>query len=977
MRSRHVSVLVTVLVMCVGANAWAQEASITGMVTDETKAVLPGTTVTATNLAAGTQAVAVADVRGEYRLLQLPPGRYKVQAELQGFSTAMLPDLELLVGQNVTLPFVLKVAQVSETVTVTSELPFVDTASSQVSGNVNPRQMEELPLQGRNWMELSKMVKGITANVISIDPGVPADFFQLNLDGQQVTQKISSGFGQPHFSREAIAEFQIVTNAFDITQGRSAGIEVQAVSRSGTNVTQGSAYGFFRSDALNAPDAVTHTVLPYQNQQLGGSLGGPIVKDKLHYFGSYEYEREPGTTFTAPAALPGESFSIPYKNTQNSYLVRLDDQMSDRNRLTVRGTRWDWSNPFVLTAGGAPSNASSQTKDSTNLVGTWSSVLSNTRVQQVQLGYNNFQWSNQGLAQVGNSFEYDFPGLTLGKPYNYPQWLYQNYTEARYELSWHRTSHDMKIGGEFVYAHVSALWYLEREGRMIFTSLPADITSRIPSSNPYDVSQWNLAGLDPLVQRFERNYNQNGWTLSVPGPTWAVWWGDNWRISPTVTVNFGVRWDDAWNAASTPGTIPNTISINNGSGAATTYIPDLGPGDFGYKNNIRDNVNIAPRGGFAWNVHGANDFVIRAGSGLYFALPQTQYTYSPQLFSNMITASFPNDGKPAFISDPTRGVTTFAQALAAAPPQAARIFSPDFRDPYTWQSSLGFQKQLGAVTGIDVDLIHFNEYRDLRTVDPNLFYDPTTGYNKNPSFGRPNPAYGQIVYFVSTGRQDYTALSASLNRRLRSHLQGGVTDTWMFSMHDDGTASLTNPAANNQFDYLNSEYATAATFQRNTIRGWAVYQMPWAVTMSASYAYGSGNRYAASIPVAVYGKPGANRLNLTATGSPTNAITIPAAVLDRWEGPAVIGSGAVIPRDALDGTSFQRVDLRLTKDIKLLARLHVALIGEVYNVFNHANYTAFNTQLSATNAATTAKFGQPSAADIPRQGQLAFRIGWE
>jgi len=127
----------------------------------------------------------------------------------------------------------------------------------------------------------------------------------------------------------------------------------------------------------------------------------------------------------------------------------------------------------------------------------------------------------------------------------------------------------------------------------------------------------------------------------------------------------------------------------------------------------------------------------------------------------------------------------------------------------------------------------------------------------------------------------------------------------------------------------------------------------------------------------VYGKPGTNRLNLTATGGPTNAITIPAAVLDRWEGPAVIGSGAVIPRNALDGTSFQRVDLRLTKDIKLAARVHAALIGEVYNVFNHANYTAFNTQLSATNAATTAKFGQPSAADIPRQGQLAFRIGWE
>jgi hypothetical protein len=973
-KSVSISLALSLGMMC--APAFAQDASIVGTVTDESKAVVPGVTVTAVELATGAQAVSVSDQHGEYRLLQLAPGRYKLQVELPGFTTMVIPQIELLVGQNATVPFVMKLAQVSETVTVNGEAPLVDTSSSQVAGNVNPRQMEELPLQGRNWIELSKMVKGVTANVISIDPGVGADFFQLNLDGQQVTQKISSGFGQPHFSREAIAEFQIVTNAFDITQGRSAGMQVQAVSRAGTNQTQGSVYGFFRDAKLNASDAVTHTVLPYQNQQIGGSLGGPIIRDKLHFFGSYEYEREPGTTFTAPAALPGESFTIPYKNTQESYLARIDDEISTKNRLTVRATRWDWSNPFVLSAGGAPSNASAQTKDSTNVFGTWSSVLGDTKVQQLQIGYNNFQWSNQGLSQVGNSFEYDFPGLTLGKPYNYPQWLYQNYTESRYDLSWHHEKHDMKMGGEFVYAHVSALWFLEREGRMIFTSLPVDISSRIPQSNPYDVSQWNLSGLDPLVQRFERNYNQSDWTLSVPGPTWAVWFGDTWRVNSQLSINYGVRWDDAWNVASTPGTIPNTILINNGSSAASTNIPDVGSGDFGYKNNIHDNKNIAPRTGFAWNIGGANDFVIRGGSGLYFSLPQTQYTYSPQLYSNMITASFANDGKPGFVSDPTRGVTTYQQALSAAPPQAARIFSPDFRDPYTWQSSIGFQKQLNNATGFEADLVHYNEYRDLRTVDPNLYFDPTSGYNKNPSAGRPNTAYGQIVYFVSTGHQDYTAVSTALNRRFKNHVQGGITYTLMISMHDDGTASLTNPGANNQFDYLNGEYATSAAFQRSTLRTWAVYQMPWGFSTSLSYAYGSGNRFAASIPVAVYGKPGTNRLNLTATGGSTNVITIPSAVLDQWQGPSVITSGALIPRDALEGTSYSRLDLRLTKDIKLARTLKVSLIGEIYNVFNHANYTAFKTTLSATSAATTAQFGQPSAADISRQGQLAFRVAW-
>jgi len=259
---------------------------------------------------------------------------------------------------------------VSETLTVIGETPLVDISSSQVAGNVDRRQMEELPLQGRNWMELSKLVKGVTANDVgnSIGTGAMDDLWQLNLDGQQITQKVAgSGFGQPRFSREAIAEFQIVTNMFDITQGRSAGMEIQAISKSGTNVVSGSGYGFFRSDSFNAPDLVANKVLPYSNQQLGFTLGGPIVKDEVHYFVSYEYEREPGTLFSNPSALAGESFTIPYQNGQKSFLARVDNQLNRLNRLTVRGSFWTWANPEVLTAGNPPSEASNQTKNATNV----------------------------------------------------------------------------------------------------------------------------------------------------------------------------------------------------------------------------------------------------------------------------------------------------------------------------------------------------------------------------------------------------------------------------------------------------------------------------------------------------------------------------------------------------------------------------------------------------------------------------------
>src|SRR5437762_348630 len=350
---RALTSAVALMIVFSSARASAQEASIIGSVSDETKAVLPGATVTAVSLETGVPTAAVSDERGQYRLLRLLAGRYKMQAELQGFASIIVPEVELLVGQNASVPFVLKLAQVTETVTITGETPLVDISSSQVAGNVDRRQMEELPLQGRNWMELSKLVKGITANDVTNTPGVGRDDdFQLNLDGQQITQKIAgSGFGQPRFSRESIAEFQIVTNMFDITQGRSTGIEVQAITRSGANTPSGSVYGFFRDAKLNAPDPVANRVLPYSNQQVGGALGGPIVKDKAHFFASYEYEREPGTYFSSPSTLPGQSFTVPYKNNQKSFLVRFDVQLSAKDRVTIRGSRWDWSNPVVMAAG--------------------------------------------------------------------------------------------------------------------------------------------------------------------------------------------------------------------------------------------------------------------------------------------------------------------------------------------------------------------------------------------------------------------------------------------------------------------------------------------------------------------------------------------------------------------------------------------------------------------------------------------------
>jgi len=367
----------------------------------------------------------------------------------------------------------------------------------------------------------------------------------------------------------------------------------------------------------------------------------------------------------------------------------------------------------------------------------------------------------------------------------------------------------------------------------------------------------------------------------------------------------------------------------------------------------------------------------------------------------MVTASFlpPASGRCAdgslWITNPACGITTYAQAKAVAPAQSPRIISPDYKNPYTWQSSIGFQKQINQVTGFELDLTHFNEYRDTRTIDPNLFYNPATGYNQNPAAvngvaNRPNTAYTQIAYFVATGHRDQTQVSMALNRRFRNNFQGGVTYTYMISMHDDGTIGYTAPGQNNQFDYLNGEYANSTDLQNHTLRLWTLYRLPFGITTSVSYFYGSGQRFAASIAGAPFGKPGTNRLNLTAAGGPAATIVIPTTatlangdvidIASRFEGATTINSGDVIPRDALVGLPLHKVDLRLTKDIKLVGTTKISLIGEVYNAFNHHNYGSYNTTLSSTAPATTALFGQPvqngANAYVPREGQLAFRLSF-
>jgi hypothetical protein len=787
--------------------------------------------------------------------------------------------------------------------------------------------------------------------------------------------------GQGKVSRDAVAEFQIITNQFDITQGRSLGMQVQAITKGGTNNFSGSAYGYFRDDKLNSADPVAGRVLPYENQQVGGTLGGPLRRGVMHFFGSIEYEREPFTAVQNPQLLPNQSWSFDSKNTTAITLLRFDSRVGDKNHVTARWTGHAFENPFDMKTNigsGHPSLVNDTKIGSANVLVTWSRVMGNNMTSELRGSFNRVrfyysahpefgctwnpdadcqrQFSN--FVEPGRIPQFNFPGLGIGPGAAISQEFYQNVPEARYDLTWLRGSHTFKFGGDILRHGERGEWHNNDRGTFIFHTLPPDLDRRFPEDAWNDPSRWDIVGLEPYVLSFQQGFHED-WIVHLPRLLWSVWWGDSWRATNNLTINYGVRWDDDLGFASPPLVTDRAIPINNG----------YEQGDFGYVRHIHDHNNVAVRGGFAYNVGGSGRLVLRGGSGLFYAQPASVFSEHKQLWNTQVSGEWLYDGLPGFMNDPRRGVTKEQMQACAGestncairlPPQNAMTFASGFKMPYTWQNSVGFQKQLGSVMAIDADLVQWHWWNDLRTRDPNLFYNPATGYNLDPRVvGRPNREYGQITWREGTGEREYMALMSSLTRRLHNKLQAGVTHTLMFYYNDDNDT-------NNNYGPELREWARATEFQRQTLRTYALYQLPWRMAISGAYFYGSGNYFLATHASTPYGKPGANRLNV---GAP---VTIPTAVRDRFAGPDVICTGCVVPRNALRGLALHRVDFRFNKDIGLGGTRRLSLIGELFNIFNNDNFGSYNLTVNSPTFGDPRQ--NPGNAYAPRRGQLAVHF---
>jgi hypothetical protein len=966
-------------------------ASLSGTVTDDSRAVLPGVTITADEAASGRQYVSTSDATGQYRFPAVQPGTYRLRAELTGFASVVVEAVELLVGRDVAVPIGMRVATLQETLTVVASAPLVSTRTVAVTGNIDPRQMESLPILGRNWLDMSLLVKGITANTAQGNRAGVArdDQFQLNVDGQQITQGISTSdtFGQPPISREAIAEYEMSTSMYDVTQGRSVGVQVQAVSRSGTNDLHGAFYGNFRDDAFNAADKVAGRVLPYSNTQTGFSVGGPILRNRLHYFGSYEYEREPNTALFNPQAWSSAATStltFDTKRVEHMALVRADYQANSRDRLNVRWNLWDSDVPFGSTGGNFyPTAAAQSTRFNTNVNGTWSRVLGATAVQEVRVGYTRYEFANylgEGVPLTPVYRQSGFPDV--GGTNFYPQAFYtETLPSLRYDLSWHRGKHDLKIGGEYLRRRDGANWPNNTRGIFTIQGQTADQWARRFALDAWnDASRWDLSGLN--VTQFNVSF-ANDYDLYIPRDTYAFWIGDTWQVNDRLTLNLGIRYDLDYGAMDVPGAIDTPVLVDNGFDPAGS--------DFGTYGGIRDPTNFAPRGGATYRV--SDTFILRGGAGLYYAFQETNLLtgFQQQITNERQFATidvFNAPFRPNFISDPLGDATIedYLSGRLPLPPAALRNLNPDYANPRTLQATLGFQKQIGPIFGFDADLLYNKGSHLGFDREVNQQYGPVTGFPKNINFPtananpRPNRQYASIRFFESTLESEYMSLATSVTRRLSGRWQASGTYTLMFYNRDHGTNGFGYLATGNNPFCQYCEWGTSTAYQQHTVRLNGIYRAPWDISLSGIYSFGSGNRSGTTYlnqvvsPVqTATGFFGANRFVTGPAFTVPDEVTYPDGTThsnyDRLVSgtPTSYTTGEQVPRNAFRGRPVHNLDVRLEKTVRI-SNLRLIGMVEVFNVFNATNWSAYNT---AMNLAT---FGRPSMAYRPRTGQLAFRI---
>ena len=943
--------------------AYAQEAALAGTITDSTGGVLPGVTVTAVHEATGNRFEAVTDARGAYRI-PARVGGYQISAELSGFSTVTRPGLQLLVGQTIVVNLQMVPSTVQETVTVTAEAPLLNVSTSSLGGNIDPQQVQELPVPGRNWMSLAMLAPGSRmTNPDDQTPianrGAAGDIrqYQFNLDGQQVTSEMGFG-GQPRYSQDSIGEFQFISNRFDATMGRSAAVQVMAVTRSGTNRLTGSVRGNFRNSKFNAENPVLNRVVPIDNQQIAFTLGGPIMRDKLHFFGHYEYEREPRTSVWN---TPYPSFNVELKGSETIKMGggRADYQLSPSIRVMGKVSMSERWQPFGAGNNQHPAAAGSNAETNREYLGQMTQVLSNRALNEVKVGKTRWIFRNANITNWDNHWQKDigvttgspritFTGFTIGGNNFFPRHGAQDNWSVRDDFTFSYEAagrHDLKAGFDAVIIIddgnncQACMGNVDARGVANGLAIPTPAQMQAWFPDPWDADTWNMAAISPWVRTY--SIGVGDYATHDVRPQYAGWLQDDWQFSNNLTLNLGLRYD---------------LNIN-GSGNEYAVPPFVEAG------RPNDTNNLQPRVGFAYKM--GDRTVLRGGSGLYYSSTLQIDTYFMAQIDRLAVMQVTSDGRANFAADPFNGqpLPTLEQAQAqfchvrnvagCIRRSMQELMSPEEFSQHlarTWQTSIGIQRQLGNTIAVEADYVYSQGRNEKEVVENmNLTYNEATGVNYPfPDIARrAYPDYGAISMVVREGWSSYHALQTAVTKRLSDRWQGSATYT-LSGLWDamprafSGIAQVPFPTLPD----MGGEFTLSASDlrHRGVLNG--IWQVGRGFQVSGIYFVAVGQR-----AQTIYGG------DLRQIAGVGGGETLARQRLRR--------DGTVVPRNDFTQPTRHRVDMRLQQRITL-GRVAIDGIAEVFNMFNSPNFTIETTESSA-------QFGQATVGEN-RRAQFGFRL---
>lgn len=942
---QSLAVVITFMGAALPAPAAAQNTGvIEGTVTDEQGAAMPGVLVVLKNTETGGERTLTTEASGTYRFPALQPGAYLLTTTLQGFTSEQIRDIVLTIGLNVRYDIRMKVQTLAETVTVTAEAPVVDVTKSEVAGVVTQKQIETLPINTRQYLNLALLMPGTSQDAVrvfynNVNIGAGGSFYSNGFVADGVTNTwTEQGEPRQNFPQDSIREFKVNTMQYKAEYGLATGGLVTVVSKSGANAVHGNAFEYFRNKALNTRNFFERAKPDYQRNQFGASVGGPIKQDRTHFFGAIERTEE-DNFFTVNTGRPDlysaveGTFPQPRRVTLAS--VRVDHTLTAGQSVFVRYAHEDeFTQCAASTCGGR--NAGNAGYDMNiprrAVVVGHTTLLSDRALNDFRFQYafaayqiappGQLIWTTVGeypAERIGPervARRLQFPSLVWGGNYEAlgPEKRFQIKDEFAYHAPDWIGSHDWKVGVDFSHIPFADDSQVNLNGTYQFGS--------DQSFNPNDAASIaNLRAPILFTMTTPASY------VAMPSQYFGAFIQDDWRPLQKLTLNLGLRYD---------------IQIG-------VFNKDVRPDQFRIpipliETSERGDVNnLGPRLGFAYDLTGNGSSVVRGGYGVYYDNIRTLQNQYEKLNMVRYDIRIANPSYP----DPFLGRDPL-QFASTAPPNI-QLLANDFKNPRSQQANLGVTRQLSSELALHVDGVYSRIAGDRKTVNVNL---------PDAAGQRPYPQFGRIDIDQSISKSDYRAVYMRLDKRYRRNYQYLVSYSLIRARDNAPAGRFVNQADRGldwgpaNFERRHNLVASGAVMVPLEIQLGAVFSVRSSVPFSATAGRDlNGDTFVSDYVPGTSRNQGNRDLDLERVNA--------------WRAAAGLG-----PIPSVDSTRFRSLDLRASKHVRISGERRAEVIVQVFNVLNSVNLSGLGTN------AVAATFGVAARAGAGRQAEVAARFVW-